>query len=82
MGLVKIPRVVWKTPCERGTMASLVGEEKRNTGEKIVKRFNKLKNRSATIKYHITFVVCELLNIVMLFACFYILNRLHNENFL
>ena len=34
MALVKIPRVVWKTLFERGTVASLVGEEKRNTGFK------------------------------------------------
>eukprot|EP00092_Neocalanus_flemingeri_P034434 GFUD01037443.1.p1 GENE.GFUD01037443.1~~GFUD01037443.1.p1 ORF type:complete len:364 (+),score=108.25 GFUD01037443.1:52-1143(+) len=78
MGLVKIPRVVWKTLCERGIMASLVGDEGR-VGEKIAARFNKLKKRS--VWYHVCFAACELLNIVMLIVCFCIMNSLLNGKF-
>eukprot|EP00092_Neocalanus_flemingeri_P034432 GFUD01037441.1.p1 GENE.GFUD01037441.1~~GFUD01037441.1.p1 ORF type:complete len:362 (+),score=67.14 GFUD01037441.1:187-1272(+) len=78
MGLVKIPRVVWKTLCERGIMASLVGDGAQ-TGEKIATRFKKLKKRS--VGYHIYFAVCELLNIAMLLICFQILDSLLNGQF-
>jgi len=78
MGLVKIPRVVWKTLCERGIMASLAGDER---GEKIAARFNKLKKRSASVSYHVCFAACEILNIVMLVICFHIMSSLLNGKF-
>jgi len=78
MAMVKIPRVVWKTFCERGIMASLVGDEGR-VGEKIAVRFNKLKPRS--VWYHLGFACCELLNIIMLIFCFQIMDSLLNGNF-
>ena len=76
MGMVKIPRVIWKNLCERGLMASLV---ERETGEKIAARFNKLRKRSKI--YFIGFVVCELLNIIAVVLCFHILNSLLNGKF-
>jgi len=76
MGLVKLPRVVWKSVCERGLMASLV---ERETGEKIAARFRKLTNRSNT--YFICFVICEILNICALLSCFGLLDRLLNGKF-
>jgi len=78
MALVKIPRLVWKTFCERGIMASLVGDEGR-IGEKIAARFNKVKRKSHW--YHVGFASCELLNILMLIACFQIMNSLLNGKF-
>jgi len=79
MGLVKIPRVIWKKVCERGVMAGLVGNGE--TGEKIVVRFNKLKKRSTTVWYHVCFAACELLNIVAVIICFHIMNSLLNGKF-
>ena len=78
MGLVKIPRIIWKNLCERGIMASMVCDDKQN-GEKIAARFKKLKKRSG--QYHVFFAVCELLNIVMLIACFQIMDSLLNGSF-
>jgi hypothetical protein len=80
MGLVKIPRVVWKNLCERGIMASLVGDGTQ-MGEKIAVRFNKLKKRSSSVQYLVCFAVCELLNIVMLLLCFHIMDSLLNGKF-
>ena len=76
LGMVKIPRFIWKNLCERGLMASLV---ERETGEKIAERFNKLRKRSNI--YFIGFVVCELLNIIAVVLCFHILNSLLNGKF-
>jgi len=76
MGLVKLPRVIWKSLFERGTMASLV---ERQTGEKIASRFNKLSRR--TNIYFICFVICELLNMVAVIICFHIMNSLLNGKF-
>jgi len=85
MGLVKLPRTIWKSLCERGLMKSLVGEgtEQNRTekGEKIANRFKKLRKRSATVSYHVCFAACELLNIVMLIICFHILDNLLNGKF-
>jgi len=80
MGLVKMPRNIWKNLCERGMIKSMVrdGDE---MGEKIAARFNKLKNRSACINYHVCFAVCELLNIVMLIISFLIMDSLLNGKF-
>jgi len=80
MGLVKMPRIIWKNICERGLMKSLVGDGNK-MGEKIANRFKKLRKRSATVSYHVSFAVCELLNIVMLIICFYILDSLLNGKF-
>merc|ERR1712106_338680 len=76
MGLVKIPRVIWKNLCERGLMASMV---ERETGEKIAARFHKLRNKSNI--YFLGFVVCELLNILAVICCFSLLDRLLNGKF-
>ena len=80
MGLVKMPRIIWKNLCERGLMKSLVGDGNR-MGEKIAARFNKLRERSATVSYLVCFAVCELLNIVILVICFHILDSLLNGKF-
>jgi len=80
MGLVKMPRIIWKNLCERGLMKSLVGDGNK-MGEKIAARFNKLRERSATVSYLVCFAVCELLNIVMLLICFHILDSLLNGKF-
>jgi len=61
-------------------MKSLVGDGNK-MGEKIANRFKKLRKRSATVSYHVCFAVCELLNIVMLIICFYILDSLLNGKF-
>ena len=76
MGMVKIPRVVWKNVLERGIMASLV---ERQTGEKIAARFYKLRRRSNV--YFICFVICELMNIAAVLLCFHILDSLLNGKF-
>jgi len=76
MGLVKIPRVIWKNLCERGLMASMV---ERETGEKIAARFHKLRNKSNF--YFLGFVLCELLNILAVICCFSLLDRLLNGKF-
>jgi len=78
MALVKIPRTIWTELCERGVMASMVGDDKQNA-EKIAKRFQKLKKRSG--QYLVFFAFCELLNIVMLIACFLIMDSLLNGDF-
>jgi len=78
MGLVKLPRVVWKRICERGLMASLVADGAQKA-DKIAERFNKIKQRS--VSYLICFAACELLNIVMLLICFFILDKLLNGKF-
>merc|ERR1711892_1028859 len=78
MALVKIPRTIWTELCERGVMASMVGDDKQNA-EKIAKRFQKLKRRSG--QYLVFFAFCELLNIVMLIACFLIMDSLLNGDF-
>jgi len=78
MGLVKLPRVVWKNLCERGIMSSLVDS---GTGEKISARFRKLQKRNVSLWYHICFAACELLNIVMVLLCFHIMNSLLNGKF-
>ena len=80
MGLVKLPRVIWKTFCERGIMESLVGEEGRS-GEKIHARLKQLKKRNALLRYHVLYAVCELLNIIVILVCFYIINSLLNGSF-
>eukprot|EP00091_Calanus_sinicus_P020689 TRINITY_DN5804_c0_g1_i1.p1 TRINITY_DN5804_c0_g1~~TRINITY_DN5804_c0_g1_i1.p1 ORF type:complete len:210 (-),score=48.75 TRINITY_DN5804_c0_g1_i1:291-920(-) len=67
-----------KILCERGIMESMVGDETQN-GEKIALRFKKLKKRSG--QYHVFFGVCELLNLVMLLACFQIMDSLLNGSF-
>merc|ERR1719431_786287 len=78
MGLVKLPRVVWKNICEREIMSSLVNS---GTAEKITARFKKLQTRSVTVWYHVCFAACELLNIVMVLICFHIMNILLNGKF-
>merc|ERR1719369_433820 len=78
MGLVKLPRVVWKNLCERGIMASLADS---GTGEEITARFKKLQKRNVSLWYHICFAACELLNIVMVLLCFHIMNSLLNGKF-
>ena len=80
MGLVKIPRIVWKNICERGIMESLVGDGTK-MGEKIAVRFNKLRKRSVTVQYHVCFAACELANIAILLLCFHIMNSLLNGKF-
>jgi len=80
MGLVKVPRVIWKNLCERGIMESLVGDEGR-MGEKIAARFKKLKSRRTAVQYHVSYAVCELLNIVVILICFHIINSLLNGKF-
>jgi len=78
MGLVKLPRVVWKNLCERGLMKNMVGDNKEDAAY-IVKRFKKSKKRSG--QYLVLFAFCELLNFVMLIVCFLIMDSLLNENF-
>eukprot|EP00090_Calanus_glacialis_P011542 TRINITY_DN19927_c0_g1_i1.p1 TRINITY_DN19927_c0_g1~~TRINITY_DN19927_c0_g1_i1.p1 ORF type:complete len:384 (-),score=92.99 TRINITY_DN19927_c0_g1_i1:37-1131(-) len=80
MGMVKMPRVIWKNLCERGIMSSLAGDGTQ-MGEKIAARFKKLKKRSASLWYHVCFAVCEVLNIVMLLVCFHIMDSLLNGRF-
>jgi len=81
MSVVKIPRMIWKNLCERGIMLSLVGEEDR-LGEKIAARFKKLHSRRTTFQYHISYAVCEVLNIVAVIICFYIIDALLDNQFL
>ena len=80
MGMVKMPRLIWKSLCERGIMASLVGDGTQ-MGEKIAARFKKLKKRSASVWYHVCFATCELLNIVVLLICFHVMDSLLNGKF-
>jgi len=80
MGMVKMPRLIWKNIIERGLMKSLVGDGNK-MGEKIAARFMKLKKRTASVSYHVGFAVCELLNIVTLIICFHIMDSLLNGRF-
>ena len=79
MGVVKIPRVIWKNVCERGIMKSLSGEEG-TVPEKIAQRFRKLCKHSFI--YFLCFAACELLNIAAVVICFHILDSPLNGKFL
>ena len=76
MGLVKLPRVLWKDLGDRGQLAGMV---EKKTAEKIAARFNKLKRKSQM--YFMGFVFCEVLNIFATFLCFFILDQLLNGKF-
>jgi len=78
MGLVKLPRAVWKNLCERGVMKNMVGDDKED-GEKIARRFEKSKKRSG--QYLVLFAFCEFLNCVLLIVCFLIMDSLLNGDF-
>ena len=50
-------------------------------GEKIALRFIKLKKRGVVMQYHVSYVTCELLNIVAILICFHITDCLLNKRF-
>jgi len=79
LGLVKLPRVIWKKLCEKGVMENLVGDNKEDA-EKIARKLKKMRKQNRSARYLYFFTFCEVLNVLMLVACFIILNRLlHGE---
>ena len=79
LAVVKAPRVLWKEVCERGTIAGAVGGTDGQPADKIAERFRELRRRAS--RFHWSFFLCELLNIVSVIICFTILNTLFGGNF-
>jgi hypothetical protein len=82
--LVKIPRFIWKNLIERGTLECLVevkDDKPEEEAEKIVQKLQKLRKRSVGAKYHLGFAFCEFLNLVMVLACFFLVDGLLSNKF-
>merc|ERR1712048_1263982 len=79
LAVIKAPRVFWKEVCERGIIAGAVGGTDGQPADKIAQRFGKLRRRAR--RFHLSFFLCELLNIVSVIICFTILNTLFGGNF-
>ena len=79
LAIIKAPRVLWKEVCERGTIAGAVGGTDCQPADKIAERFRELRRRAS--RFHWSFFLCELLNIVSVIICFTILNTLFGGNF-
>merc|ERR1712165_657685 len=79
LAVIKAPRVLWKEVCERGIIAGAVGGNDGQPADKIAQRFGKLRRRAR--RFHLSFFLCELLNIVSVIICFTILNTLFGGNF-
>ena len=82
LGLVKLPRVIWKNLCERGVMKNMVGDNKEDAdAEKIAMTFRKIRKQKRSDRYLYSFAFCEFLNVLMLVVCFIILNSLLHGDF-
>lgn len=76
LAVIKTPRFFWKNMCERGLMESIVA----NTPEKMAIRIMKLKGQRSFM-YFLSFLFCEILNIISVILCTIILNSLLGGNF-
>ena len=76
LAIIKTPRFFWKNMCERGLMESIVA----NTPEKMAIRIMKLKGQRSFM-YFLSFLFCEILNIISVILCTIILNSLLGGNF-
>ena len=76
LAIIKTPRFFWKNMCERGLMESIVD----NTPEKMALRIVKLKGQRSFM-YFLSFLFCEILNIVSIVLCTVILDSLLGGSF-
>ena len=76
LAIIKTPRFFWKNMCERGLMESIVA----NTPEKMAIRIMKLKGQRSFM-YFLSFLFCEILNIISVILCTIILDSLLGGNF-
>jgi len=80
LGIIKVPRFIWKEICERGLVKGVVGDGT-VIPEKMCIRFNKLRKKNRTGFYYYAYFACEMLNILCLITCFFILDSLFAKNF-
>jgi len=80
LAVTKAPRVFWKQVCERGMISGAVGGTDGQPADKIAERFGKL--RRGAKRFHLSFFLCELLNIASVIICFTMLDTLLGGNFL
>jgi len=80
LALIKAPRFIWKEICERGQVKGVVGDGT-VIPEKMCIRFNKLRKKKRTEFYSYAYFTCEMLNILCLITCFFIMDSLFAENF-
>jgi len=90
LAIIKAPRFIWKEICERGQVKGVVGdgtvipEKEKAEKEKarfMCTRFNKLRRKNRTGFYFYAYFTCEMLNILCLITCFFIVDSLFAENF-
>ena len=77
LAIIKTPRFFWKNLCERGLMESIMD----NTLEKIAQKIAELKGNRSFI-YFLSFIFCEILNILSIIFCTLTLDTLLEGNFL
>merc|ERR1712233_238265 len=80
LAVTKAPRVFWKQVCERGMIAGAVGGTDGQPADKIAERFGKL--RRGAKRFHLSFFLCELLNIASVIICFTMLDTSLGGNLL
>merc|ERR1719419_1711205 len=78
--IIKAPRFIWKVVFERGHLKGVVGDGK-EIAEKMSYRFTKLKKRNRARFYYVGYFICEMLNLLCLVACFFILDSLFDGKF-
>jgi len=79
LAIIKTPRFIWKHKCEGGIMSSIVDNE---TPKEMAARFKELKHDGTSRKYFLSFIFCEILNIISIVICMVTLNALLGGNFL
>merc|ERR1711860_7296 len=77
LAIIKTPRVIWKHWCEGGILSSILDND---TPKKIAARIKELK-RDGARKYFLSFIFCEILNILSIVLCMVTLNALLGGNF-
>merc|ERR1719316_737546 len=78
LAIIKTPRFIWKHGCEGGIMSSILDNE---TPKEMAARIKELRRDGASRKYFLSFIFCEILNILSIILCMVTLNALLGGNF-
>jgi len=79
LAIIKTPRFIWKHWCEGGIMSSILDND---TPKEMAARIKELRRHDGARKYFLSFIFCEILNILSIVLCMVTLNALLGGNFL
>jgi len=77
LAIIKTPRFIWKTMGERGVMRSILDSD---TAKEMASRITDLRT-DGSCKYFMSFIFCEILNIISILLCITTLDALLGGNF-